>query len=624
MGRNGRKREVAIDWDEIAAGDSHESGSIAHNGNGSRGRMGNGNGRGNPQDDRQNAGNVEDKDLQTEPVSDLYLEGLEELESQMVVCQNVMKNFHNIYGKQRRAIQDAVETRQRLGDMTKQCKKLKTTIETLKNFEEEKDKKAKEQAAEDKQQLEDKKEKFDDRMKLAELEQQAKLSQQKTDLEKTLDEQYRKCVEKLEREMKERQDGDRKRMADLEAKNEELEEKLEDEKSKLRQSEGKCKDTDMLKTFYERETENLREDLKMAENEFDLNVGTTESYKEKFLKIHNDIQDISSRYKELPVGDLNAIHDKIEKADEDFTSVPISISETSEKLRVVHAQRVIAAQLQQIIWQPFSSETTLQDPKYESLFSQISEGLIKSYGKSGGLRAARFCTALSMRGLQSRPPVVQSSSTSKSSASSRAEVFTDKVMAVLSLLVETPLHTELRNNLLDLAASAISVWNIAQTDEREFVAYPTLDPEGIDGWRENISAPNNEVIVMFPRIVARTCSRVADTRPVGPPGMWIDSEPDSYSQETCCIHGGMGLGKWSALVLEGEEEEEERREEEDRKERDETRRRLEEDLKKLEDPVIGHRRGGSQSKRNSITGSGSRPSVEWMKGGGQRIIEAVD
>lgn len=294
MGKNGKKREGTVDWDEIAAGDSHESGSVAHNSNGSRGRMGHMNGRGNPQDDRKNAGNAEDEDLQTEPVFDPYLEGLEELETQMVVCQNVMKNFHHIYGKQRRAIQDAVETRQRLGDMTKQCKKLKTTIEILKNFEEEKDKKlaekvadveerkkalarAKEQAAEDKKQLEDKKEKFDDRMKLAELEQQAKLSQQKTDLEKTLDEEYRKRVEKLEREMKERQDGDRKRMADLEAKNEELEEKLEEQKENLRQSESKFNDIEKLKMLYQEESKKFREDLKVAENEFGLNAGTTES-----------------------------------------------------------------------------------------------------------------------------------------------------------------------------------------------------------------------------------------------------------------------------------------------------------------------------------------------------------
>lgn len=308
--------------------------------------------------------------------------------------------------------------------------------------------------------------------------------------------------------------------------------------------------------------------------------------------------------------DLNAIHEKIEETDGNFTSVPISSSDISEKLRVMHAQRVIAAQLRQIIWQPFSSEITLQDPKYDSLFKKISEGLIKSYGKSGGLRAARFCMALSMRGLQSQPPRMQPSSASKPSASRRAEMFTDKVMTVLSLLVKPSLHQNLQDDLLSLAVSAISVWNVAQTDEREFIAQPTLDPENFDGWYKGIPAPNNEVIVLFPRIIARSCSRVANTRPVGPPGTWIDSEPELDVQETC-IHDGTGLPKWSELVLEGEEEEVERREEQSRKSREEKRKRLEEDLKNLEKeekPIIGHRRGGSQNKRDSITGSGSSPS----------------
>ncbi|RDL38183.1 uncharacterized protein BP5553_05616 [Venustampulla echinocandica] len=140
-------------------------------------------------------------------------------------------------------------------------------------------------------------------------------------------------------------------------------------------------------------------------------------------------------------------------------------------------------------------------------------------------------------------------------------MFADKVIAVLSLLVKLSLYPNLRNNLLDLAVSSISMWNVAQTNEREFVAYPTLDLEGLDGWYEGISTPSNDVIVLFPRIIARTCSRVADTRLVGPLGMWIDSEPDSYVQETC-IHGGTGLAKWLALVLEGDEEEGEMREEE--------------------------------------------------------------
>lgn len=96
------------------------------------------------------------------------------------------------------------------------------------------------------------------------------------DLEKQQDELYRARVEKLERETKERQDGDRRKIADLEAKNKELARKLEEQKSKLREAESKCKDTEMLKALYEEKAEKLKEDLKVAENEFKLNAETTE------------------------------------------------------------------------------------------------------------------------------------------------------------------------------------------------------------------------------------------------------------------------------------------------------------------------------------------------------------
>ena len=177
--------------------------------------------------------------------------------------------------------------------------------------------------------------------------------------------------------------------------------------------------------------------------------------------------------------DLKATHDKIKQIDEDFTFLPISSSENSAELRVAHAQRVIWAQLQNIIWQPFSSETTFQNSKYVSPFSQISQGLLEYYGKSGGLRAARLYTALTMRGFQSRPSTVRPSSTSKPSLPGRAQVFCDKVMDVLSLLVKPSLHPNFRNSLLDLAVSAISVWDIAQTDEREVIVDPILDPAGL-------------------------------------------------------------------------------------------------------------------------------------------------
>lgn len=304
------------------------------------------------------------------------------------------------------------------------------------------------------------------------------------------------------------------------------------------------------------------------------------------------------------------MHDKIEKADESFASVPISSSETSKKLRIAHAQRVISAQLRHIIWQPFSSEATLQDPKYISLFDQISKGLVEFYGQGGGFRAARLCTALIMRGLRSQPSVVHSPPTS-ASLLGRAEVFVETVMPILSLLVKPSLHPNLRNNLHDIAKSAISVWDMAQTDERQIIVQPTLDPEMFKQ-PSDISASSGEIIVLFPRITAQSCSRATVPRN-RLPGTFEDPEPESDTRETC-IYDGVGLEEWSQLVLDGEVEEEERREKEEKTMREERRRQLEEDMKKLESPNIGQRR--RMSRNISSPGSGPKPSASSMRNEG--------
>jgi hypothetical protein len=220
-------------------------------------------------------------------------------------------------------------------------------------------------------------------------------------------------------------------------------------------------------------------------------------------------------------------------------------------------------------------------------------------------------------------------------------MFASEVMKILSLLVKTSLHSNLRNDLLDLANSAIVVWNTAQTDEREFIVHPTLDPARLEEWRSPIfhkdttetPGPHDTVFVLFPRITALDCSRMADARPVGPPGSWIESESQQDVPETC-ICSGMGLAEWSALVLEGEEEEDERKNEEKRKIVEEKKRKTAEERKMLDEkmkmyeeeakPVAAHKRRISQGRRESIAGSGSNPSTPtavWMKGGGQKISD---
>ncbi|KAF8865565.1 hypothetical protein BDZ45DRAFT_711151 [Acephala macrosclerotiorum] len=639
MGKGSKKRGGNFNSEDLAGGDY--DGPIAGNGNGFRGGgTRSRNGRGDPQDDSHSGGDLEDQgasDPQANPNFGPYLEAIEELKTQMVAGQKAMKNVQTFFTRQKRDIEDAVGNRQQLLEMTKRCKEYKTTIKTLRTDELEKDEElaakvadieeerkeleiAKEEAVKCRKGLQEEKEKFGKRVSATEAEQKVKLQEQMMHLKKEQNEIYENRVKILERQTKERQDDDRKKIAELEAKNEKLLQELEEQKGKLDRVERKFKDAEMLKTVYEGKAEKLERDLKLAENEFGLNAETNEFYKERFLKIRSDIQDISSRYmKELHASDLKAIHDRIEKIDKDFTSVPISSSEPSATLLVVHAQRVISAQLRDIIWQPLSSEATLQDPKYALFFDKISEGLAEYYGKNGGLRAARLCTALALRGLQSQPPPVRPSS---ASTPSRAHVFSDKVMDILSLLVKPSLHPNFRGSLLGLAVSAMSVWDAAQTDEREIIVDFTLDPKSLEGWHAGIPADQNDCFVLFPRITARACPRIIDTRPVGPPGGWVDSEPEIHVQETC-IYGGTGLGKWSAVVLEGEEEEEERKAEEYNKELEEQRRVFEEGLKKLKNPMAEKRRM-SQNKKESTTEAASKVSAVRMKGAGQKINEGGD
>lgn len=206
----------------------------------------------------------------------------------------------------------------------------------------------------------------------------------------------------------------------------------------------------------------------------------------------------------------------------------------------------------------------------------------------------------------------------------RENSFTDKVMAILSVLVKVSKCSGLRKSLLDLAGSAASLWDIAQTDEREFIVYPTLSPENFEGWHKDIPAAHQRVIVLLPQIIARRYPRILDSRPVGPPGGWVETEQERHVEETL-IYLGRGLEGWSGLVLDGEYEEAERRNTQAIEEAEEEKRLLEEKVKVLETQGPGHKRRSSQNRRDSLAGSSSvspsSPSAIWMKGGGQKIPE---
>lgn len=659
MGKSGKTRG-SFGSDGTTSSDKHEGPSAHNSTNGSRGGAQNGNRRSSPQDDRSDGKSLDDHG-KSDPNPDFsqYFKVVEEFTNQMAAMRKAVKNVQDCFARQQRDIRDAVDNRRQLDTMTGKYHQYKNAFNTLQHevserqeelaaekveVSEERHALAREKDAFVKQQEQlqeqfaEEKEKLNKRKSALEAEQNAKLNEQSKNLEKqqkdkldklekqlrdkfqnmvnTQNEKYQQRCKSLETELKERQDVDRKRIAELEATNSQLMQDLNEDRVKLNDAKSELKDAKMLKSGYEKKAEELQKELNMAENEFGLNTKTAESYKESFLKIYSEVEHISSRYlRELPDVDLNALHSKIENLDKEFISVPISRSEPSATLRAAHAQRIISAQLQDIIWQPFSSETTLQDPKYASLFRQISDGLVRRYRGNCGLRAARLWKALTLRSLQ------YSELTSETSTPSpdRAQVFSDKVMTILSLLIKPSLHTSFRGSLLDLAKSAIDVWNIAQTDQCEVVVDLNIDLKSLDGWCEDIPEAQTGAIVLFPRITAVSYPRITGTRPAGPPGSWVDSDPEPEIHiEENHIYDGKGLGKWSPVIREGEEEEEERKEQEEEEKTEEMRRKLQEELQKFTKTGSGKRR--LSNKVPLATEAEPKPSTV-VATGGQKVNE---
>ena len=252
--------------------------------------------------------------------------------------------------------------------------------------------------------------------------------------------------------------------------------------------------------------------------------------------------------------DFQGIYDKLKSSDTCFASVPISNSDESKKLRTAHAQRVISSHLQRIIWQPFSSEKPLQQEDITSFLKTIAKELVNSSQPGSGIRAARVWSALTTRALQSMSPTSQASS-------SRAQKFVEDVTNVLSPLITPSQEAVFQKDLLALAESAISMWNSAQTGELEVEVCSDLVRGTRDEWRSPIfdppeentisSSTHNRVFVLFPRVMARRLC--ASTETASPPGSWPESEEEPHTEEIC-IHPGLGVAEWSALVLRGKEE----------------------------------------------------------------------
>lgn len=653
--------EVNGDGDGSSSHGSGPSGNSNGNGVGSGNGSGNNNGHNgnNSSGNRQNRGSTESQSsLNLGPFS----QSVGETVQLMSELQKAIKNLGDLYTKYKCDIGEIPKIQQRSSELEKECKdkdekikNLKKTIDVLKDMSREEEEQTAQEKADitndrkvieaEKKDLKKQKEIAEKRVKAQEAEQKVNQDKELEKLRAKQEKQFKDHKKKLEQDMKKREDENQERLNDLEAENKKQTEELKEQKKQTEEQMGKfakakeeIDDLTRVKNSLKEDTHKLEMQLKTKENEFALNSQTTEFYKEKFHEISKTIENISFKYfKNLNDNDLDTIHKNLMDADSCFASIPISDTEESQNLRIAHAQRVISSSVHEIIWQPFSSEKTLPHPDFVSLLSEISTKLAKSsYSGSSGGHAANVWTALTMRVLQSLSPASPSPPTSTSKGTSppptpppqRADKVVDAILSVLSPLVTPSQEPHLRNELLTLAHSAISVWNFAQTDELELIVCPTLGRENRNEWRslffdpplspssddndtktDIISSTHPRIFPLFPRVTARKLSGNAKLS-VGPPGSWPESDQEPRIIETC-IHAGVGLPEWSTLVVKGKEEEEERKE------------YLEEVMENAKLNARSRRNGGisrSGSMAGSVSGLPS-PIAQWMSEGRKRVIE---
>lgn len=92
--------------------------------------------------------------------------------------------------------------------------------------------------------------------------------------------------------------------------------------------------------------------------------------------------------------------------------------------------------------------------------------------------------------------------------------------------------------------------------------------------------------------------------------------------EEICILKGVGLPEWGQLVRAREDEEVHRRRKQEIESNEKKRKELEEEIEELKKPDLGHKRGISYSRRNSVAAgklTTSSPTSAWL--GAQKIPE---
>jgi len=362
-------------------------------------------------------------------------------------------------------------------------------------------------------------------------------------------------------------EADNKKLSeDLDATRKRVEELL----AQLKLTKDDLDDMKEAKIAYKKQVENLEAELHAMQSEFGLTTETTDFYKEKFAEIATAIDQISSEsFGELPTDDTDKIQRDLIAIDKCFQSIPISDTDASRDLRVAYAQRTISTVLCANIWQPFSSEMALSYPNSPELLDQIYQKLAKSDLEGNRGREASVWKVLTMRTLRSLDRDLQQSQTQTSQ--DRAHKAVNDMLTRLSPLVSELQKEQIEKALLDIAISAVNVWNVAQTDVLKLTACATLNPAERNTWRsakfdppssreeetDGADSESSTVFTLFPKVVAYKLPLPAKSS-LALPGTTSAPEQKTTITETS-ICPGAGLHERAELVAQGKEEEEDRK-----------------------------------------------------------------
>ncbi|KAL5328889.1 hypothetical protein ACEPPN_002397 [Leptodophora sp. 'Broadleaf-Isolate-01'] len=523
-----------------------------------------------------------------------------------------LSKVDDMYAQLSQDIQEAVQNRKRVAELEKQCQQKHDKIEKLQGTVDdimERSGKRDEKLEKKKLEIEEAEKAVEKKMaevdklrarevvkaKEAELERSqahdAELKKQRLAQELELKE----CREKLEKDFKQLGEDERKKVADLEAEKKlllgqvkELQTKTDAYVKKLAAEKERCEDMEKLKKFSKDEALESKKELQKMKDEFGLESNTREFFQKKFNEISSQVHTISTKFCQdlnpkvctsssflklfdpsliIECKDWTLLHEKLKALEPCLASIPISGSDDSKLLRIVHAERIISSNLTTIFFKPFSSDNTFQSERQDAidLLEQVTLGLENS---GDSKRAAAVFKSLAIRGFQSLGPLQTTSA-----PCARIEAFLEAVKSVLSLLVPETQYASLEDALRALVQSTISLWKSVQCDEfLDIKASLDLDPSLQTEWRSSFFDPEGDaddtavaspshsgIFTLFPKITAKCSIEIAEPK-VKIPGSFDESKIGTQVHEIC-IHPGIGLFKDSALVLRAEEEQNEIEEE---------------------------------------------------------------